>query len=274
MFNTPTIKSRDNAKLKFVRRVRDGQDPDHIFIEGYRLCGEAFDSRLSIVSCFLSESFRESRSFDTFEPILSSRHVESYVVSESLLGSIADTKSPQGIVLIAARPVPAPLIDLFSGGNIDGRLPVWLYLYKVNNPSNLGAVLRTAEAAGTRAVLISPSSADAFSPKSLRASMGSAFRMPVVSDIAFENLFSTAQQEEIDIVAVDAQGSVSYTDVDWKRPSLLVFGSEAEGLPPDALYRARVTIKIPMYGDVESLNLAVSTGIILFEAKRRNEVKG
>ena len=271
MFNGSTIKSRDNSKLKFAQRVRDGKETGYIFIEGARLCDEALRSGLSVGSCFVSEAFRSSSSFGLLESKLISAHVECFVVSEALVESISDTKAPQGIVLIAESPTPVKLASLFSDGGTNS-LPVWIFLYEVNNPSNLGAVVRTAEAAGAQGVLVSPNSADPFSPKSLRASMGSAFRLPIVDGLVTEDVLSTAKDRGINVSAVDARGVMSYANVDWKTPRLLIFGSEAEGLPQEVLLRSDATIKIPMHGKVESLNLAVSSGIILFEAKRQNKI--
>jgi TrmH family RNA methyltransferase len=272
MFNEPTIKSKDNAKLKFARRVRDGKEYEHIFIEGVRLCDEALGSSLSITTCFLSEPFRESGHLARLGSTLDSKNIESFVVSESLLASISETKTPQGIVLIADRPTPVKLGELFSGDLTNSPLPVWIYLYEVSNPSNLGAVIRTAEAAGAKGIIVSTNSANPFSPRSLRASMGSAFRLPVVNGAAVEDVLSKAKAKGIGIVAIDTGGPQSYADVNWKMPRLLIFGSEADGLPEGIISLAGEKLKIPMHGKVESLNLAVSGGIILFEAKRQNEI--
>ena len=270
MYNSEAITSRDNARLKFVRRVRDGKETGHMFIEGVRLSGEALSSSLRIVSCFVSEAFRRSSSFDAIGSKLRSRQIV-FVLSESLLDSISETKTPQGIVLVAERQDPLQPRALFSNVDTNLTLPIWIFLHEINNPSNLGAVVRTAEAAGARGILVSPRSADPCSPKALRASMGSAFRLPIVSGFPLEDVLSTTKEEGIRVAAIDASGRSSYLDVDWQTPRLLIFGSEAEGLPKSILSLAEETIRIPMDGNVESLNLAVSSGVILFEAKRQNE---
>jgi TrmH family RNA methyltransferase len=220
------------------------------------------------VNCFVSDAFRGSTSFGAIGSKLSAAQIESFVISESLLNSISDTKTQQGIILIAKRPGPHSLGEIFSPGD-SSRLPVWIYLYEVNNPSNLGAVIRTVEAASARAVIVSSNSTDPLSPKSLRASMGSAFRLPVVNDAVTEEVVSMVRTKGIAIAAVHAAGSMSYSNVDWRTPRLLLFGSEAQGLPAEVLSLADETIKIPMHIGVESLNLAVSAGIVLFEAKRQ-----
>ena len=271
MFNGSTIKSKDNARLKFARRVRDGKEARFMFIEGARLCDEALSSNIAIASCFVSEGLLESRSANILKSKMISSEVESFVVPDALLKSISDTKTPQGIVLIARR---ARRMDPVEGLSHTTAGSLWIYLYQVNNPSNLGGVVRTAEAAGAKGLLLSPGSADPFSPKALRSSMGSAFRLPIVEGFAPEKMLSTAKDKGISVTAVHATGENSFTNVDWNKPRLLIFGSEAEGLPDGLISKANESIRIPMHGKVESLNLAVSAGIVLFEAKRQWDSKG
>jgi TrmH family RNA methyltransferase len=144
-----------------------------------------------------------------------------------------------------------------------------VYLNKINNPSNLGAVMRTAEAAGATGIITSPGSVDAFSPKSLRASMGSAFRLPIVQNIPLIDAHHWAKENGMTCVAADISGGISYTAVDWNGPKLLVLGSEAHGLSDKDLNLIDEKIVIPMHAGVESLNLAVSAAVILFEAARQ-----
>jgi RNA methyltransferase, TrmH family len=130
--------------------------------------------------------------------------------------------------------------------------------------------LRTAEAAGAAGLVISQKSADVFSPKALRSAMGASFRMPVCENATFEEVIALANEQKMVVVAADISGSISYTMLDWSKPSMIVFGSEAHGLSGDELRLVNTKISIPMENHVESLNLAVSAGIILFEAKRQN----
>jgi TrmH family RNA methyltransferase len=228
-----------------------------MLVEGTRLCGECTSSDIEIEFGFVTDEFDLPQEI-TF-PLFS--------VSEKLLGSVADTKNPQSIVLIAKRPKQKKIEDLFEAFN--ESLPLVVYLYRINNPSNLGAVIRTAEAAGVAGVLTSGNSADAFSPKSLRASMGSAFRLPIVTNVEIENVIAAAHENDMRVAAVDLSGDVRHTEFDWKRKSVLVFGSEADGLPDEIVSMADAKLEIEMKSEVESLNLAVSCGIVLFEARRQ-----
>lgn len=253
------ITSRDNAKLKLARKVRDGRERDLIFVEGLRLAEEALRSNLKIVEIFFAEHFKQ-RDFFLLNYSINE-------VSDKIFDSIADTKNSQGIILICEKP-KAERQNFESKFSLQ-KLPIVLFLYEINNPSNLGAILRTAEAVDAAGVIVSKNSADIFSPKSLRASMGAAFRLNIWTNADFDEILQWSQRNDFITTAADIKAEKSYTEIDWQKPRLLIFGSEAHGLNNDLLEKIEEKIYIPMENLVESLNLAVSCGIILFEAKRQ-----
>ena len=144
-----------------------------------------------------------------------------------------------------------------------------IFLSEINNPSNLGAIFRTAEAAGAAGIIISPDSADVFSTKAIRSAMGANLRLPACENVAIEEVLAWAAKKNLVPTAADISGGVSYTQIDWKVPRLLIFGSEAHGLNDAERDSIEEVINIPMENGVESLNLAVACGIVLFEAKRQ-----
>ena len=146
-----------------------------------------------------------------------------------------------------------------------------VYLENCGNPNNVGAAIRSAEAAGVSAVALSPGSADPYSAKALRASMGSAFRMPVVRDVPITAFAGFARSVGMVTVGADVTAVGNHTEFDWKTAVALVLGSEAHGLSREALDAVDHRVRIDMANDVESLNLAVSAGILLFEAKRQRD---
>ena len=255
------ITSRDNQKLKSARNVRDCKIKDQIFIEGLRLAEEVFRSKITITEAFATEDFTANNV--EFVDKLSSR-TQLFTVSDKLLNSISDTKNPQGIILICKKP---DFEDKFFQSKND--FPIILLLHKINNPNNLGAVLRTAEAVGIQKVIISKNSANAFSPKSLRASMGSLLRIYIWENVKFEAALKWAEENDLITTCADINADKSYTEIDWKKPRLLIFGSEAHGFSTKELTRIKEKSFIQMENNVESLNLAVACGVILFEAKRQ-----
>ena len=261
MENTAKITSRDNTRLVNARRIRDGKDRSQIFIEGRRLAREALRSELDICGCLASDEFGDDELIDAIRE----RTTNVSRVADRLFKTIADTNEPQGIVLIAKRPSSPGMETALKSA----RVPLVLFLSEVNNPSNLGAILRTAEAAGVAGVMVSAGSADVFSPKSVRAAMGSIFRLQILENAEFDTVIAWARERELRTVAADISARQSYAEIDWKQPLLLIFGSESHGLSVEQLSAVDEKILIPMENSVDSLNLSVSAGIILFEAKRQ-----
>jgi len=260
------ISSRDNQRLKQARQVRDGKIEDLIFVEGLRLVEEALRSDLKIEGIFLSETFLE-RGKNLTENVAAD--VSLFTVSENIFSSLADTKTSQGVVLIARKPETGKHKIEANLAKIEQK-PLVIVLHRINNPSNLGAILRTAEAADVCGVVLTVDSTDVFSHKSLRVTMGAAFRLPIWADADFVEILQWARENNLISSAADVRAEKNYTEIDWNKPRLLVFGSEAHGLSNEETSQIEEKLKIPMANGVESLNLAVSAGVILFEAKRRN----
>lgn len=261
------ITSKDNARLKHVRGVRDGRAAGgEIYIEGVRLAAEALRSPVRVTAAFVSDAAADNGEIGDVVRGLAAKGTGVLTVAEKVFSTITDTVNSQGLILLAERPANSlDRVDIDAA-----EVPLIVHLQKVNNPSNLGAVVRTAEAAGAAAVLVSKGSADPFSPKAVRASMGSCFRLPVVSGMTLDEAVAWADENSITTAAADLSGDIAYTETDPARAMLVVFGSEANGLSREELALVSQKINIPMANGVESLNLAVSTGIILFEARRRS----
>ena len=264
--NSQKIESKDNPRLKLARKIRDGLEPAFIFVEGVRLAEEAVRSNLAIEFCMFERSTEaESRQSELLESIWS-KTTNIFEVDESLFFAISDTRSPQGIILICKRPKADWAYFDDERERRSAVLPLTVLLSEVNNPSNLGAVVRAAEAAG---VIVSKNSADIFSPKTLRGSMGSTFRMPIWAGATNMEVIEWARSKGISTAGATAGVARSYTELDWSKPRMLVLGSEAHGIPADVESMLDERISIPMDPNVESLNLAVAAGIILFEARRQ-----
>jgi len=169
------ITSRDNSLLRHVRAVRDGKIDELIFVEGLRLCEEALRSQLQIEALVYSDQIAKKERASGLIREIEQVVPKSAFVGEKLLASISYTKTPQGIVLLAARPA----IDEKQFAQRQHGIPLLVVLHGINNPVNLGAILRTAEAAGASGVLTTNNTTDPYSPKSLRGAMGAAFRLPI-----------------------------------------------------------------------------------------------
>ncbi len=264
------ITSRDNQRLKFARKVADGRVKDAIFIEGARLAEEVIRAEIEIFDVLITENFRKTERGQKILRNLDDKTEHFAEISERIFNSVSDTKHSQGIIIIAAKPAAGKSIIEANLRKNERPLPLFILLHQINNPSNLGAILRTAEAAGVSGVITTENSADVFSPKALRGAMGAAFRLPVWTNADFFEALSWSKEKNLISVCADVNAEKSYLDIDWKKPRLLIFGSEAHGLNSEERRQIDESLIIPMENNVESLNLAVSCGVILFEAKRQS----
>src|SRR5690349_15230743 len=198
------IASRDNSLLRQARAVRDGKIDELIYVEGLRLCEEAQRSNLDIEVVIVSEELlRKERAASSIEE-LSRVSKRTASVSEKLLESISYTKTPQGIVVLAERPESS---EARLAESVEAN-PLLVVLHQINNPVNVGAILRTAEAAGATGVITTKNTSDPFSPKSLRGAMGSAFRLPIWRDAEFSEAVAWCRAKQIALVGTDADASL------------------------------------------------------------------
>ncbi|HYW73531.1 MAG TPA: RNA methyltransferase [Pyrinomonadaceae bacterium] len=258
------ITSRDNSLLRHVRAVRDGKVAELIYVEGLRLCEEALRSRLQVEAVIYSDELaRKDRAAKLIRE-LAGVAGKAASVSEKLLESISYTHTPQGIVLIAGRPVIGqPEFHARQDAN-----PLLIILHRLNNPVNVGAILRTAEAAGATGVITTDGTADPFSPKALRGAMGAAFRLPIWTGADYGQAVGWCRENGTRTVCADVAATRNYAEIDWRGPAAIVMGAESEGLSPEEIALTDEAIRIPMKGSTESLNVAVAAGILLYEASR------
>ncbi len=259
-----TITSPANERLKHVRRVRDGREQGVIFVEGERLVEECLQSGLKLFACFHAPEPNPRAQRIIAE--LARLNCPLYPTADAVLETVSDTVNTQGLILLAEKPGFA--LDQALTPR-DGGAPLVVCLDAVQDPGNFGAIVRTAEASGASGVIALEGSVDAFAPKTLRSSMGSAFRLPVVPVVDVPGMLTRIRAAGLGIVATDACGEVVYGDFDWSRPAMVVFGSEARGVSKDLLERCDARLRIPLRAPVESLNVAAAAAAVLFEATRQ-----
>ena len=261
------ITGKHNQNLKEIRAIRSGKVKDYILVEGVRQANEVLRSETKIVRSFFSQDFGKKTGNREIITSLEEKS-EVFKTSAKIFDSISDTKTPQGIILICERPETSKVLIEGALQQKNNKHELLLCLHEIRNPSNLGAIFRVAEAAGICGVVITEKSADPFSLKTNRAAMGSNLRLPIWSGGDFETIVDWAVSKGLVTTYADAKPESSYLEATWGVPRLLVFGSEAHGLKPADKDLMDEGISIPMANDVESLNVAVACGIILFEANK------
>jgi TrmH family RNA methyltransferase len=260
------LTARSHPTVARFRDTRDGRDKRSLLVEGRRLLEEFLDSPLTPREAAVTPSVAADAQIAPLLEALKERGAPVHLVTPSVMEFLSDLETPPGIAVRAERPGP---LDLASLSALGSPPPLLVLLDALQSPANVGAVLRSAEAGGASAVGVLPGTADPLSPKALRASAGSAFRVPLFRAESVPSLMALFPTPPAVLVA-DAAGSRTYSQWDWRTPCLLILGGEARGVTPESLGTLTVQrIKIPMAGRVESLNVAVAAGILLIEARRQ-----
>ena len=255
------ISSRTNARVKQLRAAFAGQERlsgGLLAIEGEHLVEEALRSGVILRTIFLVEG--------QHLPARMPHEVEVVHLTSSVFASAVETQSPQGIAALIERPVYR-ISDLLEGQ----ALPLLIVAAGLQDPGNMGTILRSAEAFGASGVLTTPGTVSPWNQKALRASVGSVFRIPVVATTRDEIAALQAKHGIRLFAATSAteEGVRAAQDVDLKQPHGFLIGNEGAGLAPEWLELAAERITIPCPGPVESLNAAIAASLLLYEASRQ-----
>jgi TrmH family RNA methyltransferase len=263
-----TITSRKNPLVQRARAVRDGREQDYVFVEGVRLCGEALRAQVDFELAFYTPGLAEDARGASLLKQLRAACPVVQLVGEGVLESVSDTKTPQGVIAIVRRPQTGREVVERAKGT-----PLVVVMHMANNPSNAGAMLRVAEAAGATAAITTKGSTDPLSAKALRGSMGSSLRLPLWTGPTFEEALRWCAEHKIRTVSADAGAVSTHTEIDWATPRAVIVGPEAGGLSEDEVSAAVESVRIPMREPVESLNVAVALAVVLYEAARQRSFR-
>ncbi len=261
------ITSRDNSLLRHTRAVRDGRVDDVIFVEGMRLCEEALTSGLKIHTVIFSDEIARKEKPAELVERLSTVCDRLVCVSEKLLSYISYSKTSQGILLLASRPETSE--EKFTNKQVEPSLIV--VMHRITNPVNVGAILRTSEATGATGAVATENATDPFAPKALRGAMGATFRLPVWYRATYARVLDWCMQRGVKTVCADLDAQNNYTELDWTGPCALILGPETAGLSRAEIAAADEAVRIPMREPVESLNVSVAAGVLLYEAARQRQ---
>ncbi len=249
------ISGRDNPEFRRFLAVGSRKNRDFVLVEGPRLVGEALRSGLRVdVVAFDDPSREDAAQFPARSSV---------VFAAPLMKSLSDVQTHQGVLALVERPH-------FGRDWLAKQDSFLLVLDGLQDPGNVGTLLRTAEAAGVTGVLLTRGCADPFSPKALRASAGSAFRMPHLLDLSSEELLSLLP-EGIPLAAAtaDPKAVSAFGETLFALPTALALGSEGSGLSPQIETAASIRIRVPSAAKVESLNVAAAGAVLMFEIARR-----
>ncbi|MFD0696070.1 TrmH family RNA methyltransferase [Paenibacillus sp. GCM10027628] len=241
------------------RRGRDKQGK--YMIEGYHLIEEALRAGAPVETIVFS---LEKGMPDGLVP-LSGDRMEWVGVSQAVLEKCSDTQTPQGVFAIVAKQ------GLGADELLSDAYDLAVVLDGVQDPGNLGTIIRSADAVGASAVVIGRGTVDLYNPKTIRSTMGSMYHLPIVEADLLE-LLPRARERGVRLVTTSLQAQRSCYDTDLRQPTWLILGNEAKGVSPEVAAQSDVQVIIPMQGKAESLNVAMAATVLLFEASRQRLV--
>lgn len=246
------IESSQNSQVKHWKKlvsVRKERDKSGEFlVEGFHLVEEALNKKDSVLSLIVREGM-------TIPTTWNVDNLERIEITMDIAKEIAETEHSQGIYAHCIQ--PKTTVEQQQSWK---RL---LFIDAVQDPGNVGTMIRTADAAGLDAVILGKGSADAFNPKTVRSGQGSHFHIPVQrGDLS--DWIQTLKGKGIPVYGTSLNESVVYNQVDPQNQFALVMGNEGSGLSPELLVQTDLNLKIPLFGQAESLNVAVATGILLY----------
>lgn len=262
------ITSKDNPALKTFRQLQTRKYRERLgefVLEGPTVIREALEQGVRISMAVFTDDFREDPKGRTLIRQMEEERIPLYCAEEGLFASAAETQSPRGILAAARIPQWDPEILTEPGACV-------LVLDRVQDPGNIGTMVRTAEAAGFRAIVAVKGTADLYGGKVSRAAAGGLLRLPVFTVENGEALLEKMRECGKKILCTDPRSKECYYDAPMAEDIALVIGNEAGGVSKEILEGADLTVGIPMEGRTESLNAAVSAGILMYESLRQRRM--
>jgi TrmH family RNA methyltransferase len=252
------IESKNNNLFKEIKKLKEKKHrikSNKYLIEGLRFVEEAIKSKVSIDSIIFTESFKEKNP-ELFLKI--NENIKLIQMNEALLKQLCSTENPQGIVGV---------INMQNKELKSGELVV--LVDKVQDPGNMGTIIRTAHAAGAAGIVMTKGTVDIYNDKTLRSTMGSIFYIPIVEDDSLD-FVKSLKKEGYKLVVSSLQGKNNFFEENLQGKVMIAVGNEGNGVSDEVYDIADIKVKIPMPGEAESLNVAVATSIMIYEKIRQS----
>lgn len=276
------ISSTANSRVKRVAQLREKsreRTAQNVFIvEGIKMFEEAPTDKVKEVYYIEEKLFgKDGQSLDDRFPGLKEKIqacgragavVET--VTEEVLLKMSDTKSPQGILCVVEQLAydSEELVKAALAGKKKGHAPLFLLLEDIQDPGNLGTMIRTAEGAGADGIFMTSGTVDIYNPKTIRATMGSLYRVPFVRTQDLCGITSLLQKNGITVYAAHLKGEQYYHEIDYSGGCAFLIGNEGNGLKKETADLADCYLKIPMEGKLESLNAAIAAALLMYQSRQ------
>ena len=264
------ISSKDNEFIKHVKKLKDKKYRDlnnEYIIEGIKIVEEAINEKANIKQVVICDDCEKTSNIPK-DLMYEIAKQECVYVTSKLFESLTDVTNPQGILAIVEKNTVKSQIAGNEEQEIDYNQDIIVALDDIQDPGNLGTILRTVDSIGLSQILVSKGTADSYNPKVVRSTMGAIFRVKIIECEDLEKTLKKIKKHKFEIVVTSLQTKNSIYDIDYKK-KVIVIGNEANGVEEKIQKLADKKVKIPMLGKTESLNASVATGIILYEYVRQ-----
>ncbi len=231
--------------------------------EGLQALREALNSNRKIECLFFTAEGEDQ--LTAYADIIERKGLRAFRVNEAVFAKLSTTKNPQGVLAIMDF-VDRSVVDILEAG-----LEPQVLVNQVRDPGNVGAIIRAADAAGAGAVILGTGSADLYNPKTVRATAGSIFHVPIAMDVDLEDYSRRLKAQGVRVLAASASAEVGIWNADMRGPLAVMLGNEAWGFAAGEEQLADLTVKIPIFGRAESLNVAEAASVFLYEIRRQRE---
>lgn len=256
------ITSTKNEKYKFFKALKQKKartESGLYTVEGIKSANDAISAGADIEAILITNSLYTSKQFVYTE------EMPVYVISDEIFAGLSDTENPQGVIAVIRKSENRRFIPDLS--------KAYIFCDHLQDPGNLGTIIRTADAAGFGGVLLSKESVDLYSPKTVRSSMGSFFNIPRYEGITAEDLKEYKELGFSLVCGVLLDNTIEYTSADMTKPVIITVGNEANGISEEILALSDVNVKIPIEGGAESLNAAIAAAVLMYEVNRQRRAK-
>lgn len=256
------ITSKDNENIKNIRKLKEKKYRDlnnKYIIEGIRILKEAIEENAKIDTIVICEDYSKDNSLDK-KLLYEIAKYNCIYVDRKVFSVLTDVQNPQGILAVIEKNS--------SEENIDYNQNMIVLLDGIQDPGNLGTIIRTIDSVGLNQVIISKETADTYSPKVVRSTMGAIFRVNVIESMDLINTIKTLKKHKFKVHATSLNSEKDIYNIDYNK-TCIVIGNEGNGVTKEVIEASDDSIKIPMLGKTESLNASVATGIILYEYVRK-----
>ena len=256
------ITSKDNELIKHIKKLKDKKERDQsneYIIEGIKLIKEAIQENAKIKQIIICDDCERTESIEK-DSMYEIAKQNCIYVTNKVFNSITEVTNPQGILAIIEKQNKEEQIDTTQ--------EIILALDDIQDPGNLGTILRTADSIGLTQILVSKGTADCYNPKVVRSTMGAIFRVKIIECEDLEKTLKEMKKHKYEITVTSLQTENSIYDINYNKKAVVI-GNEANGVRKEIQDMADKKIKIPMLGKTESLNASVATGIILYEYVRQ-----